>query len=325
MYSYQKSTAVKRNESFAPKRTSSLQLIDNRPESTIQRKLKNTTSKVIQLGINKDHKKKKKKKSPYDRPSFTTDSKKSAILYHNTFGKHNFKINLSKPNLTGVNAAQPHRLAWKDIALLTKKHHEGGDSSGFHRMTKSFLRAGTRRVSRIEKRLNRYKNAGYSKKLIDSTKKLLTRATNSHNNFVTALNNYLGNGSQSNMVAFLKQANSFHANVPDYGPHFGVNQPVSAAVHLNFRRSRTRKKTSSGRRGRSPSPMSRAILENLSKKDVSAGIAVNKKGRIISTSGKLIPLSSLSDKVKAHIAKFNTKQINSFDPKAPFGSKYVKK
>ena len=332
MYGYQSSTAEKRHESFFPKRTSSLELIDNRSQSAIQRKLQNTSSsdKVIQLGPNKRHKNnnkkmKKKKKDPFARPSFTADSKKSAILFHNTFSKHNFKFNLDKPNLKGANAAQPHRLAWKDIALLTKKHDQGNDSSGFNSMTQSFLSAGKKRITRIERRLNKYKKEGYSKRLIDLTKKLLKRAVGSHNSFETALNNYNGNPTQTNLTAFLKQANSFHANVPDYGPHFGVNQPVSAAMHLNFRRSRTRKRTPTGKRGRSPSPMSRTILEKLSKSHVSSGIAVDSKGRIITTSGKVISVSSLSDEVKAHISKFKKKRINSFNSKASFGSPYVKR
>ena len=147
MYSYQKNVARKRQDSFVPKKTSTFQLKDNRSQSTIQRKLKNSTSSgnnVIQMV-----------KHVTDRPSFTADSKKSAILYHNTSGHYDFKINISKPGLDKLNAAQPHRLSWKDIRDNTMNFHNNVSSSGFNKLTKIFISGGNSRIKRIERRLAR--------------------------------------------------------------------------------------------------------------------------------------------------------------------------
>ncbi|MEM6721090.1 MAG: hypothetical protein AAF611_17305 [Bacteroidota bacterium] len=337
MYSYQRNTARKQRESFVPKRTSTLQLVDNRPESIAQRKRQEatTTSGVIQL-VKKQNKQPKntskkvakkitkKKKDPFERPSFTTDSKKSAILFHNMMRKHDFEIDLNKPALPGRNAAQPHRLPWGDIRDIIRRYHNGGNSKEVMRLVRFFNRSGRRRIRRIRRRLERSKKHKHTTK-IKARKELLKRAENSQKDFQTSFDNYQNNQNEKNLKSFLKQSNSHHANVPDYGPHQGVNNPVSDTIHLNLRESRSRKRVhKKDPIPRSPSPASREILEGLKPSMTKKGIAVNSNGEIITTSGDHVPISALSPELQKRVAKFKKNIIKGYQQNAPFGSPYIK-
>ncbi|WP_046744336.1 hypothetical protein [Kordia zhangzhouensis] len=313
MYRYQNSIAQKKQESVVPKRASEMYLTDNRAKNVVQRVQQTSIDNrgVIQLG---------KFKKVTDRPSFTADSKKSAILHHNTSRHQTFKINLKKPGLDKLNAAQPHRLSWKDIRENTMKYHNNISTSGFDSFTAIFIKSGNSRIRRINRRLQRAILQKSSSTRIAALTELLKRAKGSQTNFEQALTDYKSKKNDSTLKEFLRQANSFHANVPDYGPHMGVNNPVRAAIHLNLRKSRkTRHRDGSKDRARSPSPMSRRLLKGMAAKHLSDGIPVDHKGRIITTSGETVRISSLSKKMQKQVGKIKKKHIDSFQKNAQFG------
>ena len=317
-YSYQNKR--KTSDSFVPKRTTDygkgLLLEDNRNQSIVQRKLKHRIddATVVQLG------RKKKKNHIIDlmkRPGFSADSKKSALLYNNLVKKPGYMINTKRPGLNKLNLAQPHRISWKDISKLNQKH-QNGNSSGFNSMNKSFISAGKTRIKNLEQlQKNNPNNSGY--------KELVQRAKGSQKSFEKALNNYNNNQNDTkSQKEFLRQANSFHANVPDLGTHFGVNNPVSAAMHLNFRKSNDPNRLKKDSRARSPSPMSRVLLQNMDSNDISSGIAVDKNNDYITTDGEVVKRSQLSNDVQKNVKKFKFKTIGSFDKNAISGPGYTK-
>ncbi|WP_430412677.1 hypothetical protein [Kordia sp.] len=321
-----------------------IQLKDNRSSSVIQRKLQfamnaiTSNTDVIQLGkkkpktttsnaLNKNKAtkvKKKIKKTPYDRPSFTADSKQSAILHHNTSKRSSFQINPKKPNLPSLNAAQPHRFPWKDMREVTKGYHTGQKKKQFQSMIRFLKTSGDTRIEHIERRLERSKRKKDVSKIKGRTE-LLKRAKGSQSSFNKAHKEYTDTQNDKTLKEFLRQANSHHANVPDYGAHFGVNQPVNDAIHLNIRKSRSRKrKNSTDLRPRSPSPTSKKLLSELDPGSSEKGIAVDKDGKIITTGGKLIDPSTLSPDIQKKYALFKKTKIKSFMSNAPFGSPYKK-
>lgn len=295
------------NEQFATGK-SALQLKDNRDKSVVQRKqviaLKNwkPRSTIIQKAD--------------ARPSFTADSKQSAFHWHNTMSSHSFTVDADTPDLPAHNAAMPHRMSWKDIRDNTNKYHKGKETkSDFERWTDRFIKAGEKRIEDIELSINDSETKGHKTKA-KLQKELLRRAKNSQQSFITARNNYPKSASKDDKKEFLRQANSFHANVPDLGPHKGVNNPVREAGHLNL----VEKPQQRGRkRERSPSPMSREVL-SMSPERLSVGLAFQDDDHVITTSGVPVPLTELSKSVQKSIGKFDKKQVNSFDPNAQFGS-----
>lgn len=320
-----KSTADKRHDSLVPERTTAslipnrkyldhptVQLKDNRPKTILEKRFTRfhniQSSHPIQLTDK--------------RPSFTADSTKSAILHHNTSGEHKFQINEDKPGLPDLNAAQPHRFSWKDIRDNTDKFHKGGSKADFINWTKIFTDAGEERIADIKKRIAQSTHEGKVNKA-KLQKKLLSRAEGSQKNFKAAFLKYITNKSADHKTEFLRQANSFHANVPDYGPHRGVNNPVREAMHLHLVDSATRKATAT-KRPRSPSPMSRNLIDRLDPSQLSTGIAYTGDGRIITTTGEAVPLSDLRPEKKARIDTFPKKVVNSYHEGAAFGSAYKK-
>ena len=81
--------------------------------------------------------------------------------------------------------------------------------------------------------------------------------------------------------ALLNKLNSCFGNIPDVGPHFGINNRVSDNFHLNF---------PYGPSG-PPSPGSKAALEMSDHEDF--GVAANEDGDVIGTDGSIIPLENL--------------------------------
>jgi hypothetical protein len=139
---------------------------------------------------------------------------------------------------------------------------------------------------------------------------LLEKQKQSQEDFLESRKTLIEDKDSTSLKGFLRQANSFHANVPDLGPHFGVNNPVSEHAHLNLRESRSRK------RGRSPSPMSRRVLD-MSPERISL-IAVDDEDRIITTSGETVKKKYLPKKVRSRVKKHGTKEIKGYDPNFKF-------
>lgn len=243
----------------------------------------------------------------YKRPGFPTDAKKSAILWHNTRPDRPFDVDEKTPDLPSHNAAMPHRFSWKDIRESTKRFHNGKeDAADFKRWTDRFIAAGEERIAAIRDRMSRSDDT-------EELEELLRRARDSQAAFVSARDAYLLTEHADEGKEFLRQANGFHANVPDLGPHRGVNNPVREAGHLNFPPSRGRS------RRRSPSPMSRRVLD-MSPERLSVGLAYQDDESLITTSGETVTLGEMSPSVRKRMKRFPQKIVRSFDPDAHFGS-----
>lgn len=157
-------------------------------------------------------------------------------------------------NHNEVNMAMPHRMSWKDIrdnthADIAVKQ----DFVGFKRWTDRFIEAGEE-VLRQRPDPDREVN---------------------HQRFVEMRDNLIRNpGGTFSMFNFLTAANNFHANIPDIGPHKGVNNVVGERAHFNVLETP---------RGRSLSPMSKRVAamtpERLS------GVPVNDEYRLIDVRG----------------------------------------
>jgi hypothetical protein len=120
--------------------------------------------------------------------------------------------------------------------------------------------------------------------------------------------------SSSRRGAFEKEANQFHANVPDVGPHLGVNNPVQDHPHLNVRRSRSRTQSTSSKkrqRERSLSPMSKRV--RLMSPERLSEYPVNSEGDLITTTGETVPFSRLDKTTRKHIEEVGTKTIKGYD------------
>lgn len=262
------------------------------------------------------------------RPSFTADAKKSAIFWHNTQEDTPFTIDEDTPDLPGHNAAMPHRFSWKDIRDNTNKFHKGKEEKeDFERWTGRFDKAGKERIKQIKAKIKQSESIigdddasdsekRTAKQKLKLQKKLLQRAQSSQESFVESRDEYADSETAEDKKEFLRQANSFHANVPDFGPHKGVNNPVREAGHLHF----VEKKDKRGRSARrSPSPMSRGLLD-MSPERLSTGLAFDDDDNIITTTGSAYSLTDLPDDVQESIEKFPKKVIRSYDADAPFGN-----
>jgi len=292
------------------------------------------------------------------RPSFTSDSKKAAIYTHNYLRDFDFELDEDKPDLSGVNGAMPHRYSWNDIRNSTKRYVGGKeDDEDFKRWTKRFIKAGKEKIRETQeeidetereiakkkvrirdkklelastfdvneeealkkkiKRLRKDKSALERK--LGGLKSLRRRQKSSQENFVSSRKELIDDTSDTGLrKEFLRQANSFHANVPDIGPHFGVNNPVSKYGHLNLRPSRHDTERRGRKRQRSPSPMSRRVLD-MSPERVS-GMAVTKDDEIITVSGETFRPRMLRKKYRSKFKKHDTKEIKSFKEDFNFGS-----
>lgn len=257
----------------------------------------------------------KRPKLETPRPGFTANAQQHARLNHNLNGAHGFEVNTKKPDLPAYNAAMPHRMSWKDIRVNTNKFVHGPESAAdFKRWTDRFIAAGDERIRMLQGRIHESKSDAH----LPDRQELLRRAEKSQREFTDARNALLDSRENSRRATFLNQANSFHANVPDLGPHQGVNNPVGERAHLNFlEESRGRSLTRGSGSARYPSPMSRGVLD-MSPGRLS-GIAVAHHGDVITVKGETVPLSHLSEADSERVKKHGTQVIPSFDPDAPFG------
>jgi len=225
------------------------------------------------------------------RPTFNSDSKKLARFIHN-FQTNAKKVG-PKDDLTKINAAMPHRMSWKDIRDNVEKVKTGADKpQDFSRWTQRFLDAGSEKIQQMP--------------VGSDIRKL---AQSSQDSFKSTRDEFLANpGHLGRRTAFEKSANQFHANVPDLGPHLGVNNVVGERAHLNVIDNGPGKK-------RSLSPMSRRV------RDMSpgrlSGVAVDSKGDLIDVRGRTHRFSDLETSDAKRIQSHGVHPIPSFNKHAP--------
>lgn len=233
------------------------------------------------------------------RPAFNANAKTFARLNHN---EQPDAIQVTgRTNLTTINAAMPHRMSWKDIRDNTAKFVKREDSrSDFERWTDRFIEAGSEKLSQLDK-----------------GSALRTAAKKSHVEFQATRDAFMRDPKDERKRArFEKSANQYFANVPDLGPHNGVNNVVGERAHLNvIERGRSRTRTADPTRDLSP--MSRRVVD-MSPGRLS-GVAVNSDGELIDVRGNTHKLSKsvFSQTQLSKIEAHGRAKVASFDPDAP--------
>ncbi|AKD55327.1 hypothetical protein [Spirosoma radiotolerans] len=166
-------------------------------------------------------------------------------------------------NLTDFNAAVPHRMDWSSLRDNTMKYVNGEEEEeDFLRWTDRFLTASKKKINlfrtsldkidaKIKSRAKRKAKVNPKVKpkikpkhkerkerierLIKAYKKDNEDLKEHRDALIEAVedNSSTLMDRQNAMDKFLNTLNSFHANVPDIGPHNGVNLQVSNRPHLN--------------------------------------------------------------------------------------------
>jgi len=240
------------------------------------------------------------------RPSgFISNSKQAAFLSHNLFSEAPFEVDLKRPKLPSHNAAMPHRMSWKAIRDSTELFMDGEeDADDFERWTNRFIKAGKEKIRQTERAIRRAERDGDDDRAGD-LERLLAKQERSQEDFEEARDDLLRKQSTLRKREFLRQANSFHANVPDLGPHFGVNNPIGEHTHLHLVPSRHRK------RRRSPSPMSRRVLDMSPER--LPDIAVTGDKDIITVTGETFSPGKLRHKHRRRFEEHGTKVVKGYN------------
>ncbi len=263
------------------------------------------------------------------------------MLNHNLLSDYDFVFNEKKPEIAKANGAMPHRYPWNDIKKSTERYEDGTETStDFERWTDRLLKAGEEKLEMVGTTIEEVKDniMSVEEDINNLPKKLKTedlkrkrsleeekqeleqkqqgleeleeRWGRSQTDFKKSRDDYAQTSSVSNKNKFVKQANSFHANVPDFGPHFKVNNPVSDHAHLHLPLNKTTGK-------RSPSPMSRQTLA-MSPHRLST-VAVDSTKSIITTTGEVVDPSELDPIYQNQINQYGTHVTKSYDPNFKFG------
>jgi len=170
-----------------------------------------------------------KKETKDTRPGFKSSvSPLAKITYGIQTGQDQSDLKPSEENL-----AVPHRSSFKLIRDSTELFITGKeDAVAFYRWTNRLLTATEeRRTLNLEEISGAKKRKKYEDPIdgqIEGFKKTRKK-----------LKNEVESGSKLDLnspatQAFLSYANSLHGNVPDFGPHVGVNIQVSDRTHLNI-------------------------------------------------------------------------------------------
>ncbi|GAB3776821.1 hypothetical protein GCM10028818_22870 [Spirosoma horti] len=200
----------------------------------------------------------REKVSKPKRPNFKGKVKTLGIDGFNHATGHNVS---HSQNLTNFNAAVPHRMDWSSLRDNTMKYVNGEEEKeDFLRWTDRFLTASRKKINllrrsreKVDKKIKaRAKRkakvnskveikAGHKARIdridrmIEAHKKDNKALEKDRNALIKAVENRSStlNERQNAMNKFLNTLNSFYANVPDIGPHNGVNLQVSNRPHLN--------------------------------------------------------------------------------------------
>lgn len=229
-----------------------------------------------------------------DRPAFTANAERLAELTVNTSARYPFKI---KPgdNKKSMNLAMPHRVSWMDIRDLTRVAFD--DKSGmyddfFMAWTDAFIRAGDDYVlksrAKADKHASGKENPGRTRSS-QGKADLIAKADLhmlSQEEFVRARDNFIKNKTDLTRADFEIVANSFHANVPDYGPHAGVNASVQEHFHSNFSFRKNIKFPGT------PDPVTYHASQMLS---LFSSVATDMSGALIETTGGTMAIGAIAD------------------------------
>jgi hypothetical protein len=148
-------------------------------------------------------------------------------------GKDQSKLKPSEENL-----ALPHRFPFGAIKQSTDLFLSGMETStDLDRWTDRLLKA---TEQRRDLNLPKIKDKKRKKYYEDTVDKQIDDTRDARKKFKAEVQS----GSKLDLTSpetqeFLKNVNALHGNIPDYGPHVGVNIQVSDRTHLNFNESGT--------------------------------------------------------------------------------------
>jgi hypothetical protein len=148
-------------------------------------------------------------------------------------GKDQSKLKPSEENL-----ALPHRFPFGAIKQSTDLFLSGTETStDLDRWTDRLLEA---TEQRLDLNLPKIKDKKRKKYYEDTVNKQIDDTRDARKKFKAEVQS----GSKLDLTSpetqeFLKNVNALHGNIPDYGPHVGVNIQVSDRTHLNFDESGT--------------------------------------------------------------------------------------
>jgi hypothetical protein len=227
----------------------------------------------------------KKEKQGKIRPGFPKPSEKvGKIGYALQTGRKAEDIKPADENL-----AMPHRFPYAAIQSSTLEFIEGReDEADLERWSDRLLRATEERRDITLPKLKGTEKA-YYKKTIEEQILEFSQAR-------IELEKSVANGDSLTLTSpvvqrFLKITNGLHGNIPDYGPHEGVNIQVSDRLHLHFHDDGTL------------TPGSRAA-GSMTPKRVPKGIAYTKdKGYLVTTDGKKVAVSDLKKLIAQQLSK----------------------
>lgn len=274
----------------------------------------------------------------FKRPGFSSAVYTSATTMHNL--RLRAAIDVKNPELSKRNLAVPHRFPWKALRDNTLKYlNQQETEADFKRWTSRMLRQGAkdvrrsidRRIKRLEKKRAKLIKQGYSdwddeveevddriegyKYVRDRLESSRATALGARRELIETATEYNDPNAKSpptraDVVAagkvFLTAMNNYYANVPDLGPHRGVNIPVRERMHLNVLRSGDL------------SPFSNRMLD-MSPGRVDA-VAVDENEDIVSTTGMLVDPTTLPQEAQDQIEGLGTKQVNYKVVKFDFGT-----
>jgi hypothetical protein len=265
----------------------------------------------------------------FKRPNFASAVYKSATYMHNV--RLRATIDPTNPELAKRNLAVPHRFPWKALRDNTLRYlNQEEDEADFKRWTNRMIKEGSDDVDRaIRRRIKvlEFKHKRLKKKYGDwddkvervedriaALKRVRERiedscdvALSTRKTLIATFDEYgAGNATKADVVAtgakFLQAMNNLYANVPDLGPHRGVNIPVRERLHLNVLESGDL------------SPFSSRMLDMTPGRV--EGVATTSSDEVVTTTGKLVDLSSLDDDVQMAIGGIGEHPVNY--KKVPF-------
>ncbi|WP_307205109.1 hypothetical protein [Paenibacillus harenae] len=263
------------------------------------------------------------------RPGFTTASKRAAFASTSRDPKYGVTIgNYRKPKLKEINGAMPHRMSYNDIRNNAQKLVEGKETAAdFNRWTDRFITAGKEKIEKRKQEQAGNDSAGKLKQLIADMEE-------SQRDFISARDKLAANPTDNSVFkAFIKQANSFHANVPDVGPHLGVNNPVQENAHMHVEtveepqnKSMETEEEGEEKADKTPAPpkLTRRLsimssqVRRMSIGRISA-YPYDAKGNLITTDGSTVSLDELPEEDRDAIKQHPKKTVKGYDPDFTFG------
>lgn len=244
------------------------------------------------------------------RPDFTASAKRLAALTVET-SKRRFSFTTTfGDNKTDQNLAIPHRVSWKDMWVLTEKFAKSAsvfENNKFIDWTDKFLTAGNVHISKSNAKYTKHHTGATTRPRtaseISDLKRKWELHVESQDEFQQARDEFFKLRDPDSRIRFEKAAFNFHANVPDYGPHKGVNNPVRERFHPDFNFSIKVVGT--------PDPITEAMSSMLL---MLTPVAIDHRGRYIQTNGETIAHSQISAAMQTQFSSVPKSTVGSFIP-----------